>query len=63
MREGTVILMQDTDQVLSTKDLDNNFNLVAGFKRDSRRSNATHQIFEATGIHISIGDYNDETKL
>lgn len=63
LREGTVILMQNTDQVQSTKDLGNNFNLVAGFRRDNGKSNSTHQVYEAAGIHISIGDYNDETKL
>ena len=58
-REGSVILMQNVDKVLSTRDLDNTFTLVGAFRFDSKRSDDNHKVYEATGIHVSIGDYND----
>ena len=36
---------------------------MAGFHFDSSRSNDTHQVYEALGSHISIYDYNDQTKV
>lgn len=63
IREGGMILMQNTDKVRSTKDLDNQFHMVAGFHYDSKKSDPDHKLYEAQGSHISISDYNDETRV
>ena len=63
IREGAMILTQNTDSVSSTKDLDNKFTIVAGFHFNKQRSNDTFSVYNAAGAHISIGNYNDETKL
>lgn len=63
LREGTLILTQNTDNVQSTKDLGNTFTLVGGFHLDTRRSNGTHKIYESTGVHISLDDYNNDRKI
>lgn len=55
--------MQNTDNVVQTKNLDNKFILVAGFHYDQQRSNATHKLYSATGSHISLDDYNNDTKI
>lgn len=63
LREGSMILAQDTGKVTSTKDLDNVFYMVAGFHFDQRRSDENHKVYEAQGSHISIFDYNDNTRV
>lgn len=63
LREGTLILTQNTENVLSTKDLGNVFTLVGGYHLDTRRSNTTHRIYESTGVHISLDDYNNDKKI
>ena len=63
LREGSMVLIQNTDNVKSTKDLGNDFHLVGGFFYNSRKSDEDIQFYEAQGSHISISDYNDETKV
>lgn len=63
LREGTFVLTQNTDTVRSTKDLDNRFTLVAGLHFDAQRSNATFRYYSASGNHISLNNYNDNTKI
>lgn len=63
LREGTMILTQNTENVKSTKDLGNKFTLVAGFHYDAQRSNSTHKLYSANGQHISLSDYNIDTKI
>ena len=58
-----MILTQNTEKVLSTKDLGSRFEMVAGFHFDKQKSNDTFKYYSAAGAHISIGNYNDETKL
>ena len=58
-----MILMQDTDDVTSTRDLDNSFMMVAGFHFDKNRSGQDRKVYEAVGSHISIYDYNDNTRV
>lgn len=59
IREGAMILTQNTDDVLSTKDLQNNFQMVAGFHYNKQKSNETFSYYNAAGAHISILNYND----
>lgn len=63
LREGTFVLTQNTESVRSTKDLDNRFTLVAGLHFDTQRSNATFKYYSATGNHISLSDYNNNSKI
>lgn len=63
LREGGAILVQDVTSVVNTKQLNNRFNIYAGFRYDSRRSNGTHKVFEAVGNILSLKDYNDDSKL
>jgi len=63
LREGTLILTQNTDNVQSTKDLGNVFTLVVGFHLDANRSNITHKVYESTGAHISLDDYSNDKKI
>lgn len=63
LREGTMILTQNTENVRSTKDLGNKFTLVAGFHYDAQRSNTTHKLYSANGQHISLSDYNIDSKI
>ena len=63
IREGEMVLTQNTDRVSSSKDLDNVFHMVMGCHFENTLSNATHKIYVAGGSHLSIRDYNDETKL
>ena len=58
-----MILTQNTEKVLSTKDLGSRFEMVAGFHFDKQKSNDTFKYYSAAGAHISLGNYNDETKL
>lgn len=58
-----MILTQKTENVRSTKDLSNRFTLVAGFHFDTQRSNSTHRLYSANGNHISIENYNNDTKI
>lgn len=57
------MLFQDTANVTSVKDLDNTFRMASALHLDTRRSNTTHKVYESVGSQISIGDYNDETKV
>jgi hypothetical protein len=63
IREGTFVLTQNTDNVRSTKDLTNRFTLVAGLHYDSQRSNSTFKLYSAAGNHISLNDYNNNSKI
>ena len=63
LREGTMILMQNTDNVMNTKDLNSEFHLVIGFSSNNGKSVGGQRSFEAKGSHISISDYADETKV
>lgn len=63
LREGTMVLTQDTENVRSTKELNNRFTLVAGFHFDAARSNSTHKYYSAAGNHISLNDYNNNAKI
>lgn len=60
--EGSMILTQNTDNVKSTKDLDNVFILTATFTKDAT-SNATHLYYSSAGTHISLKDYNENSKI
>lgn len=55
--------MQDADRVRSTKDLDNKFTLVAALHFDSIRSNSTVKVYNCSGSHISLDDYNSDHKI
>ena len=61
LREGFAIVMQDTTDVVNTKQLDNTFFILSGMKYDTRRSNATTKIYESAGAMLSIRDYNDNS--
>lgn len=61
IREGAIIFTQNTDNVVNTKQLDNSFLLSTTMRRDSRRSNATQQVYEAVGSILSIKDFNDNS--
>ena len=63
IREGEMVLTQNTDSVSSSKDLDNVFHMVMGCYFENTLSNSTHKIYVAGGNQLSIRDYNDETKL
>lgn len=64
IREATIIATQDVENVLSTKQLDNKFLLSIGkMRHDTRRSNSTHQIYEAVGAVLSIKNYEDNTAV
>ena len=58
-----MIMMQNTQKVRSTKDLDNSFHMVIGFHFDSRKFDQAHKIYQAQGRHIFILDCNDEKKV
>lgn len=58
-----MILTQNVSNVRQTKDLDNNFTLIASFRLDSSVSNSTHKYYSAFGSHISISDYNNDAKI
>jgi alpha-glucosidase (family GH31 glycosyl hydrolase) len=60
LKEGVVMYKQDTTNVVNTKQLTNHFDLLAGVKFDTRRSNSTHKVYEATGSMLSIKDYNND---
>jgi len=45
---------------VNTQQLDNKFLLSTGLYYDTRRSNTTHQVYEAVGAILSIKDYNDD---
>jgi hypothetical protein len=47
--------------VLNTKQLDNKFLLSMAMLHDTRRSNSTHQVYEAVGAILSIKNYEDNT--
>lgn len=63
IHEGGAIFTQNSENVRSTKDLDNTFQLVAGFRFEKQRSNDTYQFYSAVSNMLSIRDYSDETKL
>ncbi len=63
LREGALVLTQDTEHVTQTKQLTDHFNLVAGFKFNGNRSDADHKVYDAIGAMISIGDYEDTHKI
>ncbi len=56
-------MLQDTKNVRKTSQLNNRFELYAGFKFNSKKSNETHRYYNAVGSLLSIQDYNDETKI
>lgn len=58
-----MILTQKAETVRSTNDLSNTFTLVVGFHFDNQRSNSTHRLYSANGNHISIENYNNDTKV
>ena len=61
VREGAIVATQDVQKVRSTKDLDNSYLLSAAFHYDTRRSNTTHQYYEAIGAVLSIKDLSDNS--
>ena len=62
VREATIIFTQNVEKVRNTKQLDNSFLLsIAKMRHDTRRSNSTHQVYEAIGAVLSIKDYEDNT--
>jgi hypothetical protein len=56
-------MMQNTDNVRSTKDLGSLYTLVAAFHYDSGRSNTTHKLYSSAGNHLSLSDYNNNQKI
>lgn len=58
-----MIFLQNTEHVRQTKDLNDRFTLVSGFHYDQQRSNATHRLYSSTGAHISLDDYNNNSKI
>ena len=61
IREGTIVFSQNSDKVRSTKDLDSSYLLSINMHYDTRRSNSTHQVYEAVGAIISIKDLSDNS--
>lgn len=60
VKEGFVMISQNTENVVNTKQLGNAFSILAGMRFDSRRSNETTKVYEAVGSVLSIKNYNDE---
>lgn len=60
VREGFVMISQDTTNVVNTKQLGNSFVFLSGMRYDTRRSNATTKVYESVGTMLSIKDYNDD---
>lgn len=60
VKEGFVMISQNTENVVNTKQLGNTFSILAGMRFDSRRSNDTTKVYEAIGSVLSIKNYNDE---
>lgn len=60
VREGFVMISQDTTNVVNTKQLNNRYTILSGMRYDTRRSNATTKIYEAVGGALSVKDLNDE---
>lgn len=56
-----MVLVQDTTQVRQTKDLSNKFRLVAHFQY--LKSNSSHHTLISNGSHISLDDYNNDSKI
>lgn len=56
-------MLQNTEKVTNTKQLQNRFVSVNAFRFDQRRSNTTYSIYESVSAMLSIQDYNDETKI
>ena len=58
-----MILTQNAENVLKTKDLDNVFQLLVGFHYDEKQSTEEVKQYTAVGSHISIKNYEDEPKI
>lgn len=63
VREGSIVATQDTTKVRSTKDLDSGYLLSMAMHHDTRRSNSTHEVYEAVGSVLSVKDYSDATLI
>ena len=55
LRSGYMIFKQNVDGVLQTKQLNNRFEVVAGFKEDSQ--NSTHYLYSCVGGVLALNDY------
>lgn len=60
VKEGFVMISQDSSEVLNTKQLGNTFTFLSGMRYDTRRSNATTKVFESVGTMLSINNYHDD---
>ena len=60
IREGFVMVSQNTENVVNTKQLGNSFIISSGLRYDTRRSNATTKVYESVGSVLSIKNYNDD---
>lgn len=60
IREGFVMVSQNTQNVVNTKQLGNSFIISSGLRYDTRRSNATTKVYESVGSVLSIKNYNDD---
>jgi alpha-glucosidase/lysosomal alpha-glucosidase len=60
VREGFVMISQDTTDVVNTRQLNNVFTFLSGMRYDTRRSNATTKVYESAGTMLSIKDYHDD---
>lgn len=58
-----MIFTQNTDKVVSTKQLDNIFTVNMGLDFNEYVSNSTHDIYEAEGLILALKDYNNDTHV
>ena len=58
IREGYFIFRQNVDNVTKSKELDNRFTLIGGFKMVA--SNSTTITYSAYGGLLAVGDYTNE---
>lgn len=59
--EGFTLLLQNTDYVRNTKQLDNIFTSYSGFKLSQKIGEK--QIYISNGIILSFDDYNNNSKI
>ena len=63
MKEGSAILVQDTQFVRQTRDLGNIYQLVAGMKFDSSKSTDQVKVYRGSAAILSIKDFNDDSSV
>jgi alpha-glucosidase (family GH31 glycosyl hydrolase) len=61
MKEGSAILVQDTQFVRQTRDLGNIYQLVAGLKLDGSKSTDQIKYYRGSATILSIKDFNDDS--